>query len=411
MQKLALIGLPSSYTMIYLFIFILLAFFSFLELINFSKKKLINLQIFVGIIFVFIAGLRYETGVDWKAYSWSFYELPALDKAYSNNQLDQIFETLDVGYYLFNSIVKMLGGGIQVVFFCISLASSILLIKNLRYYSNYVLTGLLVYYTFYFFVLDLSGIRQGLALQIFLFSLKYIGQKKFLKFLLIILIATSIHWSSLLLLPLYFFIRNDSSKKLTIALFLISAFVFTFQIKWLGSILGDLIFQLNFASKIAEKVDAYTSIEIYATVRKWDLYSIFNFLRLSLVAFFCIKHKVILTEKVKYFNLFYNLILIELFAFFCLYEFIEISERLRFYFLISEIILISNIIFSFKSSLFKQIYFMLFLIIFFLNSYPFLLNSQSTVAYHPYQNYWVHKVLNLRSDGDERLEEHKRTHE
>ena len=337
--------------------------------------------------------------------------MPALDTAFSENRLDEIFETLDIGYYLFNSVVKMVGGGIQVVFFCMSLVSTFLLIKNLRYYSNYVLTGLLVYYCFYFFVFDLSGIRQCLALQIFLFSLKYIGQKKFWIFSLIILCAVSIHWSSALLLPLYFVLRKEISVKMTVSLFVISVAIFTFQIKWLGALLGDFLLQLNFASKLAEKVDAYTTNEIFSITRGWDLYAVFNFVRITTIVFFSIKFKDVLGEKIKYFTIFYNLILIELFTYFCLYEFTEISERLRFYFFISEIFLIANIIFCFKAFVYRQVFFSAFLLILFLNSYPFFLNSASTIAYHPYQNYWVYKILDLRSDGEDRLEEHRRTHE
>lgn len=397
--------------MLYLYIFIILTFFSFLEIINLSKKILIKLEVFVGVLFVFIAGLRYETGVDWRAYTYNFDRLPALDTAFSENRLDEIFDTLDIGYYFFNSVVKMLGGGIQVVFFCMSLVSTVLLIKNLRYYSDYVLTGLLVYYSFYFFVFDLSGIRQCLAVQVFLFSLKYIGQKNFWKFFLTILCAVSVHWSSALLLPLYFMVRKEGSVKATILLFVISVTVFTFQIKWLGALLGDVLLQLNLASKLAGKIDAYTTNETFSMTRGWDLYAAFNFMRIAIIVFFSIIFKDILIEKIKYFTIFYNLILIELFTYFCLYEFTEISERLRFYFFICEIFLIANIIFRFKTFVYRQVFFMMFLLILFLNSYPFLLNSVSTIAYHPYQNYWVYKILDLRSDGEDRLEEHKRTHE
>jgi transmembrane protein EpsG len=397
--------------MFYLFIFIVLILFSFLELHTISKKVNLNLQVIVVVIFVFIAGLRYETGVDWRAYTASFDALPALDVALSNNRMDEIFETLDVGYYLFNSFVKMFGGGIQVVFFYMSLLSTVLLIKNLRYYSNYVLTGLLIYYPFFFFVFDMSGIRQCLTIQIFFYAIRFIDQKRFWKFFSIIILATTVHWSTFLLFPFYFLINHTASKKFTISLFAVTIIIFTFQIKWLGSIMGDVLVQLNFATKIADKVDAYTTKEIYAFTRKWDLYTVFNFIRIAFVVFLSIRFKDILSERVKHFTLLYNLILTELFVFFCLYEFTEISERMRYYFLISEVILISNVIYCFKSTIFKHVYFLLFLVVLFLNSYPFLLNLKSTVAYHPYQNYWVYSILNLKSDGDDRLEEHRYTHE
>lgn len=397
--------------MFYLFVFTLLIFFSFLEVIHLSKKTLSNLHIFVGVMFVLIAGLRYETGVDWRAYQYTFDNMPALDQAFYTKNLSEVFFSLDLGYALLNSVIKMLGGGIQTLFFVVSLASTILLIKNLRYYTEYVLTGLLIYYSFFFFVFDLSGLRQGLAMQIFFYALKYIGEKNFKKFILCLLIATSIHWTAFLLLYLYFFIKNKASVKLTLMIFTIALFVFTFQIRWLGTILDNLLNQLNFAPLLAAKFLAYTTSEIFSVPRGWDLYSVFNFIRMALVIFLSNHFKTKLEVNIKQYAVFYNLVLIEVVLFFCFFEFTEISERLRFYFFLAEIVLISNLVFCFKDYFFRYLTFGVTICILFLNSYPFLLNSVSTIAYHPYQNYWIYKALNLQSDGDDRLEEHKRTHE
>lgn len=83
-------------------------------------------------MFVLIAGLRYETGVDWRAYQYTFDNMPALDQAFYTKNLSEVFFSLDLGYALLNSVIKMLGGGIQTLFFVVSLASTILLIKKDR---------------------------------------------------------------------------------------------------------------------------------------------------------------------------------------------------------------------------------------------------------------------------------------
>lgn len=61
---------------------------------------------------------------------------------------------------------------------------------------------LLMITTFYFF--SLNGIRQAIAIAIFLYSIKYIKQKKLLSYILVIFLASSFHTIALIFIPLYF---------------------------------------------------------------------------------------------------------------------------------------------------------------------------------------------------------------
>lgn len=395
----------------YLFIFLLLFFFAFLEISNVSSKICKVLYILIGFTFVFVAGLRYETGVDWLAYQYYFDEIIPLNEAFYFNTFSNSFLKLDVGYSLLNSIVKMLGGNIQLVFFIMSLISTILLIKNLKYYSNHVLTGLFIYFPFFFFVFDMSGIRQGLAIQIVLFSVKYISAKNFRKFLLCILLATSIHWTAMILLPLYFFVNKRISVKYTISIFFISIIIFTLKIKWLGTILGDLVGPLNAFATLSNKLTVYTTNDVFSLERGWDLFSVYNFVRIALIIFVLHILKNKLSKSIPSFNILYNFILLELICIFCFFEFFEISERLRFYFAIAEVILLSNILFVLRNHIVRIFGLILLAGGIFLNAYPFLLQFPSTVAYHPYQNYMLYTIFDLKSDGYSRLQEHKISHE
>lgn len=395
----------------YLFVFLLLLFFAFLEISNLSNIKLKVLHIVIVFVFIFVAGLRYETGVDWLAYENYFDEVIPLNEAFNFNSFGNVFLTLDVGYSLLNSIVKMFGGNIQVVFFFISVVSTILLIKNLKYYSHHVLTSLLIYYPFFFFVFDMSGLRQGLAIQIVLFSVKYITNRKFYNFLFCIVLATSIHWTAILLLPLYIFANKNISVKYTVILFLISMVIFTFKIKWVGAVLGDLVGQLNAFTMLSDKITVYTTNEVFSQERGWDLYSVYNFVRIALIVFILNVFKDRLSKAIPSFTELYNFILFELICMFCMFEFFDISERLRFYFTIAEVILLANVIFVLRNHIVRIFALMLLAVGVFLNAYPFLLEFPSTVAYYPYQNYLLYNIFDLNSDGYSRLQEHKASHE
>ena len=395
----------------YLLIFLLLLCFAFLEISNVSNKTLKVLHTVIAFVFIFVAGLRFETGVDWLAYQEYFDEIMPLHEAFLNNSLSNVFLNLDVGYSLLNSIVKMFGGNIQVVFFIISLTSTVLLIKNLKYYSNHVLTSLFVFFSFFFFIFDMSGLRQGLAIQIVLFSLRFITERKFKQFLLCIVLATSIHWTAIILLLLYVFANKKVSIKYTVFLFFISIVIFTFKIKWVGGVLGDLAGSLNAFSTLSNKLTVYTTSEVFSKERGWDLFSIYNFLRITIIVLLAHLFKNKMEKNLPHFTIFYNFMLLELVCIFCLFEFFEISERLRYYFTIAEIIFLANLIFILRNHIVRIFALMLLTICIFLNAYPFLLQFPSTVAYQPYQNYLIYTIFDLRSDGYSRLQEHKASHE
>lgn len=396
---------------IYFVIYLILLLFSFLEISNISKKYLKIFQGIVVFIFIFIAGLRYETGVDWLGYENYFDEIIPLHEAIISNSILSVFVSLDLGYSLLNSVIKMFGGDIQVVFIIVSILSTILLVKNLKYYSNNVLTSLMIYYPLFFFIFDMSGIRQGLAIQIVLFSLKYIPEKKFNHFLFFIILATSIHWTAILLLPLYLFANKRISKIYTILFLIISVIIFTFKIKWLHALMGGLVNQINSFTMLSDKVQTYTTDEVFSQQRGWDLFSFYNFVRITIIIIIMNIYKKNFINSVSNFNIFYNLIIIELICIFCLFEFYEISERLRFYFTIAEVVILSSFIFFFKNHIVRIFILMIIGFGIFLNAYPYILQFPSTIAYHPYQNYLLHNIFDLSSDGYSRLQEHKASHE
>jgi len=397
--------------MFYLVIFIGLLVISQFEILGMKFSAKNKWQLFVCSIFILVAGLRYETGVDWRGYQDYYNQIPSMDMAIIRNNTQDIFVTLDVGYALLNSFLKMLGGGLQTIFFIISFAISTLLLINVKSYSKYVLIGFILYYSYFFFVFDMSGIRQGLALQIFIFSLRYIGERKFGKYVAMIALASSIHWSALLLVPLYFILNFKASKIFSLIFIIIGTIIFSFQIKMISGPLNWIAEHIQYFPLLQDKIVAHTSNEVLSNPRQWDLYSIYNYVRCLIIIILCNKYDIKLAKNIKYYNIFYNLLLLQFFSLFYLYEFTVISERIRFYFLFSEIILVPNLIFCFRYLFEREITFIIFSAIAFLNSYPYLLGFKSTVSYTPYQNYLIYQLFDIHSDGDARLDEHMRTHD
>lgn len=391
--------------MFYLFIFIFLAVLAIYE-IAFNPKDKQRWYLFVFLLLTFISGFRYETGVDWVAYEYELKNAIPLDVAITTNQWDWLSYRLDFGYSILNSAIKMFGGGTQTLFFIMALVTQYLLYLNLRKYTHYVLFSYLIYYTFFFFIFDLSGIRQGLAMQIFLYSIRYIKERKFWNYLLCIFLATSVHWTASVLILLYFFAHRKFSSALTIFIVLFSTAVFSFQIKWLGSIMGDLLNQLNSYTLIQDKVKGYTTNETFAQERSWNVYSLYIYAKLILVLVLSRRLLKNSREVSPYFNIFYNMLLLQFVCIYTFYEFYEMSERFKFYFLISEVILISFIVYAHPQRYKRQAVAIFFIIFIFFNSYIYFLALPTSIAYQPYQNYIIYKALDKKSDGYRRFRKH-----
>nr|WP_317632517.1 EpsG family protein [uncultured Flavobacterium sp.] len=392
--------------MTYLYIYILIAVIAWFEIKGLLQTRSKAFQYFVIFIFIFIAGFRYETGVDWAGYTDYYNEISSLDEAFKKDHFKSIFITLDVGYALLNAIVKMFNGGIQTIFFIVSLVSSILLLKNLRRYTEYVITGLLIYYSFYFFIFDMSGLRQGLAIQIAFFAFQFIEQKNFKKYLLYILIATSIHWSAFLLILLYF-VSSEKKIKFHYIIFAASLLVFILNIKFIQAVIPNLSTFVKGNVLLASKFDVYTNNQNYSQARSWNLMTIFVVLRVCAIYFLCLINKNINNKK---FNFFFNLFIIQVILYFGLYELIEISERLRFYFAISEIIILVMILKEIKKYFYTDILYFFIVSITFINAMPYYLHFKGTIAYHPYQNYIIYKAMGYQSSGVYRLQKHSDFH-
>ena len=140
------------------------------------------------------AGFRYQIGTDYLAYVAVF-----------NKIKTGISTRMEPGYYLLNKVTALLGGNVQVVFFLISLIMMVFIYLSLKNYSKHLSVGLgILVFMLTFYQPSFNIVRQITAIAIILYSLKYIEQKMFIKYLLCILVAASFHLTAIVMLPFYF---------------------------------------------------------------------------------------------------------------------------------------------------------------------------------------------------------------
>lgn len=164
----------------YLFVFpVILLLASFKQLKCGKQLAMILLVLFIG--------LRYNVGVDYENYQ----------RIYEN-----IYETLiEPLFWLINVSVDWLSLGVWgVMLLCAAIMIYFLHLTFLR----------TPFYVFSLFLFLMQGydtsvnvVRQAVAMAIFIYSLRYIVERSFFRYLLLILLAASFHISALFLVPLY----------------------------------------------------------------------------------------------------------------------------------------------------------------------------------------------------------------
>ena len=179
---------------IYSAVLILLLMLGLLQFV--TKIKAIN-YFSAGMLALF-AGLRgFQVGLDTKNYVQHFYT-----QQLSGNTADG-FER---GYIILERLVIKMGGSPTTLFMVISIITLMLLAVFVTTNTEFGTFAIAYYYARYFLSRDLNQIRQSLASVIVLYSLKYIVEKKFVKFSIVILIAMQFHTAAIIMFPVYFIV-------------------------------------------------------------------------------------------------------------------------------------------------------------------------------------------------------------
>lgn len=153
---------------IYLLFFSVIVFGAVVNIVSSKQYSDELFFIFVVLISIF-SGLRYETGQDWEAYKLFFDNIdtsvsvfrPYSDAGYS-------VPVYEIGYYLLNYLVKVIGGGYSTVFFLSSILSGLSIFRVGLLYRINNLYFLACYMGYSFLLLNFAQVRQSLALSVFL---------------------------------------------------------------------------------------------------------------------------------------------------------------------------------------------------------------------------------------------------
>jgi hypothetical protein len=353
--------------------FTMILFLSYLQtMLLMIKGHILHMpikNIILGIFTVFIiimAGTRIDIGYDYDTYKSIFRNI----KFYNLSLLEV---TVEPGYFLLN----VLSSNFQMVIFLCALIS--IPIKIFMFYkkSETIIIALILYLSTIFLTYDMGVIRQGIALSIVFLSIKYIEDKKIIKFAACILVAMLFHVSSFIFFPAYFIVNREFSRKL---IYLIT--VICFVVGFVG--FGDWIFNI---SNIITSTTIGTKLEYYETsVYSTSVISITSLKRFILLAVFIeVSRK--LVNKSKALNIYINCYFIGCCIYYLFKSFSLLSDRGSAYYNSFEIFIFA-VIFNRVKSKFLKMLLLLFIILYSVYNINSIIQSgnKTDQFYDPYKS-------------------------
>lgn len=221
---------------IYIVILILILSFSVFDFSK-IKQKFIGFTFLVTLLILFI-GFRGECGTDSLSYIDFFKNQTDVIGNWKN--LEPAY--LEYGFYYLSVLIKSIYNNIYFYFIIISCLTMYFLFRSLGKFCLYPILGMGVYYSRFLILRDMNQIRQALAITIIIFALRYLYYNRKIAFIVSIVAASFVHYSSISVLPLVFIYNNRQTFSQKIKIILICA-VLGFC---LGYIFKDMVISIGY---------------------------------------------------------------------------------------------------------------------------------------------------------------------
>lgn len=136
-----------------------------------------------------------------------------------------IVQRKDVGFNILQMLLKQISDDPQILIFVTAFFTNVLIVIVLYKYSRLLDLSLYIYITSGAFIVSMNGVRQFLAAAIIFAATKSLLDGKWKPFMLVVLFASFLHQSALVMIPLYFIVRRKAWTGMTFFLLLLAVLV------------------------------------------------------------------------------------------------------------------------------------------------------------------------------------------
>lgn len=184
----------------YFFIFIIITLFCL-----YQNEKAKNIFFIIsGLLLFFIAAFRGSIDRDYQGYVTLFNEAATLNSI-----------RIEPTFLVISFIVKLLFNNVLFLFIIYALLGVCLKFYAIKKLSDFCLLSVLIYFSNFYLLHEMTQIRVGVASALILISIKPLLDRNLKTFLFIITLAFLFHYSAIIALPLYFL----NGRKINILLF------------------------------------------------------------------------------------------------------------------------------------------------------------------------------------------------
>lgn len=313
--------------MIYFVLLFLLLVFSSADLFSKNQASIIILNKYLyfiaTLILIFFAGLRFDTGWDYKGYHYYYDLIPTIEQL--PGDVD-VFRSIyfEPGFKILMSFAKTLGLNFYGFQFFVSALCVLLLTKAIRKEQSKLLFVFIYFSTCYLF-LNMSVIRQGVAVAMLYLAVSVLFEGKKKTSIIYLLIGVLFHFSLVVMIPIFFIADKEKISNRILYIFVIAAvIVYVIQLHWLKTTFS--IVSSAFPHDIAFKINTYLDSDRFGKNRDIG-FGVVEKIVTFLVLLYINRHK---DDK-------HNFILLRFFVFymviyFAFYEITVLYDRLRLYF-------------------------------------------------------------------------------
>ncbi len=247
----------------------------------------------------------------------------------ANTGIQARSDTGEIGYWLINYLLTNITSNNQAIILFCAIVTNILIVKNLYKHSRYFNFTLFLYITMGTYSSAFNGMRQYLAAAILFQGINYVIDKKMIKYIICVLIATSIHFSAIIMLPMYWLVRIKNKKKL-----------------YLGMIIGGIIFYIAFSTIILKLSNVFVKLSGYyeGFINEGRGVKIIRIIVMSLPIILIATQYRKIIKRDKKLEIIYVYSFISMLLMMCSYKYVYIA-RLCIYFDMYELLIIPELIY------------------------------------------------------------------
>ncbi len=337
------------YTIPYLLFLLFLILLMFLEFYQLKYNRgITGIRLIVMISFLLFFGLKGFVGRDVFLYYDLFSNLPTI-----NHWNSDFFKLNDyeIGFKILMSVSKTIVSNFFFFSFLSVFIDVMILHFIIKRYSRYYVLAFIIYIVFYGYIFEMDQIRNAKAVMLFLLSLRYVLNNKFLSYCLLNLIGFTFHSSSILFLFIYPFLKKRFSLTFYAVVFIIGIVLFVLQIEYIKPMV------MYVASKMGGVFQTKAEIYIASPIYGKDMFGITLgfFERIVSYCLFCFIYYKKLIDRDKENLLFINLYVLFFIFYFYFAEFIVLAVRTSALFIAAYFVLYPNVLFEINRKLTRQL--------------------------------------------------------